>query len=189
MINLDELYFDWLLKRLDSDGVAEKVAYLCDLLHQFSFKRRVGNDLNRAADGVNLRKAFMDRYEDAGIDSYVINNFMMHDCSWLEMLVALSDRLDFLYDGGVEGRFTEIITNLGLKRLTLFGHEPSDEDLDYVEAVVSNVDRNRFDRNGFGGMFPLVKDGHPDQRRVEIWDQQGAYFIERFEGVLWTSIM
>lgn len=187
MIDLEDLYFKWLLTRLDPDGVSEEVAYVCDLLHNCDFERRVGNDINRAVDGANLRKQFMLQYEEANFDPHVTNHLMMQECSWLEMLIALADHLDFLYEGGVEGRFIEMITNLGLDELMTFSHRHRVDDQDYVDAVVEVVDNSKFDRNGFGGIFPLKKADHPDQREVEIWDQHAAYFRERLEGVLWTS--
>ena len=187
MVELEDLYFDWLLTKLHPDGVSEEVAYLCDLLHHCEFRRRVGRDVNRASDGANLRKEFMSKYEDADISPHVTNDFMMEECSWLEMLIALSIHLDFLYDGSVEGRFLELTGNLGLDSLTRFGHIRRHADQDLVDEVTYNFDHNRFDQNGHGGIFPLHKPGHPDQREVEIWDQHAAYFRERLEGVLWTS--
>lgn len=188
MIDIEELYFEWLLTRLEPDGVTEEVAYVCGLLHNCTFTRRVGRDINRAVDGANLRKSFVTQFEDADIDPRVTNSLMMMECTWLEMLVALSTRLDFLYEGGVEGRFTELITNLGLDSLIRYSHIHNlAENQHLVDTVTSNVDNNHFDRDGRGGLFPLTKSGHPDQREVEIWDQHASYFREKLEGVLWTS--
>lgn len=188
MIDLDALYFEWLLTCLDPDGVLEGVAYVGDLLHNCDFHRRVGNDINRAVDGADLRKAFMMQFEDADFDPHVTNDLMMSECTWFEMLVALSKHIDYTYDGGVENRFIELITNLTLDPMLSHNNtrEPHMREYDqrFVDVATSNVDNNRFDRNGRGGLFPLTKPGYPDQRRVEIWDQCGAYFHERLEGVL-----
>lgn len=189
MISLEELYFDWLLGRINRDGVEEGVAYVCDLLHDFTFQRRVGNDVNRAIDGQKLREEFLRDFEEVGFSAHVTNDFMMQDCSWLEMLVALSLHLDYLYDGGVEDQFIELITNMGFGRLTIFDPDLVNDKRDrlFVEEVTSDIDNNRFDRDGHGGIFPLYKNDHPDQREVEIWDQHAAYFREKLEGVLWIS--
>lgn len=191
MIDLDKLYFEWLLTQLDPDGVSEEVAYVSGLLHNCPFERRVGLDINRAKDGANLRKDFLSQFSDAEFDAHVTNDLLMLECTWFEMLVALSTHLDYLYDGGVESRFIELVTNLGLEDLLSFhphrdeGEE--EEDQHEVDIATSNVDNNQIDRDGRGGIFPLQKPAHPDQREVEIWDQQAAYFTERLEGVLWTS--
>lgn len=191
MIDLDTLYFEWLLTCLDPDGATEGVAYVGDLLHNCEFKRRVGNDVNRAEDGANLRKEFMTQFEDADFDPHVTNDLMMKECSWFEMLIALARALDYLYEGGVEGRFIELITNLTLD--PMLEHSPRrskrmrEYDQRFVDIATNDVDQNLFKENGHGGLFPLSKKNHLDQRRVEIWDQHAAYFRERLEGVLWTS--
>jgi hypothetical protein len=191
MVELEDLYFEWLLTRLNPDGVREGVAYLCGLLHNCEFERRVGNDSNRADDGINLRWSFLEQFSDADFGSNVTNALMDQDCSWFEMLVALAEALDYLYEGGVEGRFLELVENMGLGPLIEFKPNRSEMMGEYdqrlVDVATSNVDKNKFDRDGRGGLFPLKKAGHPDQREVEIWDQHAAYFRERLEGVLWTS--
>jgi hypothetical protein len=188
LIDLDRLYFEWLLTRLDPSGVREGVAYLCGLLHECPFRRRVGNDINRAKDGANLRKEFLIQMEDADFDPHVTNALLDMECTWFEMLVALSIGLDFLYDGGVEENFIELITNLELDALIRVGGPTRSEmmeeyDQRLVDVATSNVDKNKIDENGNGGLFPLKKDNHPDQRGVEIWDQHAAYFREKREGV------
>lgn len=191
MIDLDELYFDWLLRQLDPDGVPEGVAYVCDLLLNCDFKRRVGLDVNRAADGANLRKAFLHEFSEIKIEPHVTNNFMMQECTWLEMLIALAQALDYLYEGTVLGRFVELVENMQLGVLMEF--EPARSSLTrgydqkLVDDVTSAIDNNEFSPDGYGGLFPLHKPIDQDQREVEIWDQHAAYFRERLEGVLWTS--
>jgi hypothetical protein len=192
VIDIDELYFDWLLRRIDPNGVAEGVAYLSGLLHNCPFERRVGKDINRAADGANLRKEFLMDFDELDIEPAVTNDFMMLECSWFEMLVALSRTLDHLYDGGVDGRYFELISNLQLGKYAIDDPNRSEGQLRReqraVRNIVSDVDNNRFEASGHGGLFPLHHpEKQPDQRRVEIWDQHSAYFRERLEGVLWTS--
>lgn len=193
MIALEDLYFDWLLTQLDPDGVREGLAYLCELLHDCEFKRRVGNDINRAVDGANLRKEFFEQFSEADFDPNVVNDLLSQECSWLEMLIALSRDLDYIYDGGVDARFVELVSNMGLGPVAVYNPRRTLSSREYdrhvVSSVTDDIDNNRFDRNGHGGLFPLKKRyGHPDQRGVEIWDQHAAYFRERLEGVLWTSI-
>lgn len=192
MIDLDYLYYEWLLTRLDPDGVNEGLAYLCALLHRCTFSRRVGNDINRAVDGANLRKDFLVQMEEVDFDPRLETALLDMECTWLEMLIALSVSLDYLYDGGIEARFIELVTNLELDSILQLGGPSRSEmmeeyDQHLVDKVTSKVDRNRFNRNGRGGIFPLQNKDHPDQREVEIWDQHAAYFRERLEGVLWTS--
>lgn len=191
MIDLENLYFEWLLTQLDSDGVSDEVAYVSDLLHNCPFQRRIGHDINRAKDGANLRKDFLNQMHEVDFDPHVTNDLLMLECSWFEMLVALSQHLDYLYDGGVEARFLELVSNLGLEETISFyprrAEVLGEQDQELVCSVTSCVDNNEIDRRGRGGIFPLQTNKHPDQREMEIWDQQAAYFTERLEGVLWTS--
>lgn len=190
MIDLEDLYFEWLLGRLDPSGVTEGAAYLCGLLHGCEFHRRVGNDLNRAMDGVNLRKEFLTEFEDANFDPHVTNDLMAQECSWFEMLVALARALDYIYDTGVYSQFIEMLENLQIDHLGVVDPNHSDarvnRDQRTVGDAVTVVDNNLFERSGLGGLFPLTKSTQPDQRKEEIWEQAGAYFRERLEGVLWT---
>ena len=192
MIELDELYFEWLLTQIEPDGVKEGLAYLCGLLHGCEFHRRVGNDINRAIDGANLRKTFFEQFSQAEFDPIEVNALLERECTWLEMLIALATKLDFLYEGTVEGRFIELVTNMGLGHLAVYDPRRSRATYKYdqhvVEMTTTDIDHNRFDRNGHGGLFPLRKSGHPDQRGVEIWAQCAAYFNERLKGAMWTSI-
>lgn len=187
MIEIHDLYFKWLMAYLGEPSSAFQ--RLCRMLDENVFQRRVGNDINRASDGIHLRRRFLEEYTEVDIDPRVSNEFLGLECSWLEMLIALSDRLDYLYDGGVKERFMELITNLGLLTILFTsvgetGRTIYDEvDQDLVDAATSRVDNNLIDRNGLGGLFPLGGTNHQDQREVEIWSQHAAYFSERLEGV------
>lgn len=190
MIDIDRLYFEWLLKRLESDveDSALGLAKLCWLFYHIAFDRRVGLDINRALDGLELRRQFAVDYEDADISPRVTNGLLVDDsCTWLEMLVALSIQIDYLYDGGVRERFLEICHNAGFSNILLADGEHNEHEVIQVERTLDNINNSRFEFNGSGGLFPLTKPGHPDQREVEIWAQADAYFSERLEGVLWTS--
>lgn len=161
----------------------EGAAYLCGLLHNCEFKRRVGNDINRAIDGTNLRKEFLTQFEDAEFDPRLTNELMAQECSWFEMLVALAKNLDYYYDGGVDGRFGELIENMELMDFTVdIVHRSRariDHDQRAVEITTSAIDNNDFGLDGKGGIFPLRSPHHRDQRMVEIWSQAGIYFNER----------
>lgn len=192
MLEIDDLYFKWLMD-LMSEPSGEAFERLCHMLDQNVFQRRVGNDINRASDGLNLRRRFLDAYAEADFDPRITNDFLELECSWLEMLIALSERLDYLYDGGIKERFMELIANLGLLTV-LFTTSPqsrksvyNEVDQDLIDMATARVDTGQIDINGRGGLFPLEGSDHSDQREVEIWAQVAAYFRERLEGVAWTS--
>lgn len=186
--DVDELYFKWLMELMGAP--TESLTRLCWMLHLNTFTRSVGNDVNRAVKGVALRRRFISEFLDANIEPRKTNSLMDEDCSWLEMLIALSEDLDFLYEGGIQENLLELVDNLGLTKVLASPRDGRYEqvDQDLVDMATSRVDHNLFDPDGQGGLFPLKKQDHPDQRRVEIWEQHGAYFREKLEGVMWTSI-
>lgn len=187
--DVDDLYFKWLMGQLENPN--RKLARLCWMLHNNAFTRNVGNDSNRAAEGIRLRHRFASEVIDANIDPRKMNLMMLDEyCSWFEMLFALSETLDYLYEGGIQERLLELVDNMGLSVVL---SSPSDGrydeiDQDLVDAATTRVDNNLFEPNGYGGLFPLQSSNHPDQREVEIWMQHAAYFREKLEGVMWTSI-
>ena len=178
--DIDALYFRWLMDRFENPTPG--LERVCLMLSENVFQRRVGNDENRAIDGRRLRTVFLDDWSDADIDPRISNRFLEDECNWFEMLVALSSALDYLYDGGVKENFVMLIDNLGLAKLMVKASR-ADIDQQLVDDATNRVDYNLFDPDGNGGLFPLAKNQHPDQREVEIWDQCAAYFRERLEGV------
>lgn len=186
---VDDLYFKWLMNQLERP--TNSLARLCGMLHNNTFTRRVGNDVNRASEGERLRHRFTHDFADARIDPRTSNWLLLeNECSWLEMLIALSESLDYLYEGGVQVRLLELIDNLGLSPVLSSPKSDRYDELDqgFVDTVTTRVDNSLFDYDGHGGLFPLESDDHPDQREVEIWEQHAAYFREKLEGVVWTSI-
>ena len=191
MSDIDALYFQWLMRRID--GTQASFRRLCWMLHKNEFERRVGNDINRAADGEALRRYFLADYGEENIEPSVINDLVTLDCSWLEMLIGLCEALDYYYEGGVKGWMIELWKNLGIQKILFTkvnksGKSPYDGvDQDAVNMACHRVDYNLFSENGQGGLFPLHGPHYADQREVEIWEQHAAYFREKQEGVPWTS--
>lgn len=184
---VDDLYLDWLIARLESPTPG--LVQVCEMLHRESFNRRVGRDLNRADAGKELRQIYINDYHDANVDFTRTNEFFGRPCSWLEMLLALCEEIDYIYDTGVQNHLVEVLSNLGLEKV-IFEYDPrySQVDEEFVLASIHRVDSNMIGPNGHGGLYPLHKDWHTDQRDVEIWDQHAAYFNEKLEGELWTSM-
>jgi hypothetical protein len=178
--DVDDLYFKWLMSLMEAP--TQSVARLSWMLHQNTFIRSVGNDANRAAEGIRLRRRFLNDFSDANIDPRTASYLIEQDCSWFEMLLALCETLDFLYEGGVQERFLELSDNLGLTRVLMSPRDGRYDELDQelVDHATAFVDQNLFDSTGHGGLFPLKSTNVPDQREVEIWDQLAAYFSENW---------
>lgn len=170
-----EEYFQWLCGLVQADDPDHSYWGLMDILFNTEFVWSVENDDNRAGDGLELRSEFEDL---TGLECC-----RDEPCSVLEMLIALSDRIDFILSepGSMNSSvvwFWEMIENLGLG---------SFEDEDFFAKRAPNrthfiLDRwlnRRFGYDGSGGIFPL-REPKNDQRKAEIWYQMQAYLKENF---------
>lgn len=156
-VPLDNLYFEWLCDRIEY-----KPRFMSQLreLYSIPFEFFVPNDQNRAMDGLDLRDRFLTENRLEGPDWFEL------ECSMLEMLVALSDRVSFETGGTTRFWFWNFFYILEL----------NDESVS-VKNVMRRINRRTYHRNGKGGLFPL-KHPQQDQREVEIWYQMSAYLLE-----------
>lgn len=149
-------------------------------LHSIPFEVILEKDNNRAIDGTDLRLYFcgVNNYEDA-----VAYEILDGPCSVLEMLVAFARRIesDVMWNPEIGDRshvwFWLMIDNLGL---TGCDNEHYDEEKDdQITHVIDNFMGRRYFKDGFGGLFPLKKSSK-DQRKIELWYQMQAFFIENY---------
>jgi hypothetical protein len=169
---LDSRYLDWLYSQIgpakNNRNPARSFWLLAEELHNKVFTWKVANDDNRINDAVDLRLLFLDQERLQGGKSW-----LEQDCSMLEMLVALSRRLEFEADQNAFFWFHHMVENLGI-RITddnFVGHGRD------IDRKLSHLIDRTYRADGTGGLFPLR---HPDrdQRKVEIWYQMSAYLLE-----------
>ena len=157
-------YFRWLLRKIRYDPNIDCDVGDLKLLFNTEFTYKCANDDNRASDGIELRYRFDKDY--------------IHDddwpCSVLEMMIALADRCDKNIMGepgdpdNTAKWFWVMMNNLDMAT--------TKEDL---EIIVKKMLDRKYDRDGFGGLFPL-KYPNEYQRNVEIWFQLCAYLDENY---------
>lgn len=170
---LDDDYFVWLCRQV---GVirrrANKDNYwrLLRKLHKKEFVWFVPNDDNRAADGKLLRYWFLDQEGLTG-DAF----FLDIGCSVLEMLVALSQRLEFNQSGEVSDWFWMLLKHLKLDAYNDSIKLPAEQIDDILDTLIWRT----YSPTGDGGLFPLKGDVQ-DQRGVEIWYQMSAFVIQNY---------
>ena len=182
----DNSYFDWLVDRTGDTRFAESpdqsYLQLLEIMHQTPFRVTIGNDVNRAQDGIDLRRAFT---KDAGDVSYVWLN--EQTCSMLEMFIALAERMDMMLEDddtpySLEWYFWEMVKNCGLYNYTdetLFNPRCEEE----VESILERINAREYTKMGLGSMFPLRAiplHGARDMRKAEIWAQMNAYVNENY---------
>jgi hypothetical protein len=173
---LDEQYLKWLYSQVASVRLKNPARTYWSLLRQLYSKEYVwlvANDDNRVEDGRDLRKEFK-REIEIGQD----NSWMELGCSMLEMLIALSRRLNFEseHEDGPAHWFWHMLNNVGLEQYSdMYYTNTFTKEL--VEDILDTVIQRNFDPDGMGGLFPL-DDPPEDQRFVELWYQSSSYLLE-----------
>lgn len=158
-------YLNWLYQKLGRDGPNEKeYGNLCYWLYHQNFYSILPNDDNREMDGLKLREEF-------GIQIDV-------ECSMLEMLIALAQRLDYIvynqnYGNRVGKWFWMMIENLGFDPVDISDERNNGRNYGILRRFLER----RYNHSGRGGLFPL-KRPVKDQRNVEIWYQMMDYISQ-----------
>lgn len=177
--DFENAYRNWISSRMR----AKEYSVLFDLLYdmEFEWDPDIPRDGDRAADGRYLREQFAD---ECGMRMNPM--YLDWPCSFLEFLVAMAFSIEesMMYDPDSDQDestwFWLMMENMGLDKYDdnamLAGAQAA-----YLRVVetVNMVMRRRYDYNGYPGMFPLRKPVM-DQRKVEIWYQANAYFIENY---------
>ena len=175
-------YFEYLcdLVNMDSPNNLEYWMLLNDL-HAFHFYWSIDHDENRAQDGIDLRRRYLEgEWWSNGEEA------LSGECSMLEMLIALAERMSFELLGVdvcteeifTTGRcFWELIENIGLARFSDDLYDALDGPYVINKTLHDVVTRN-YDETGIGGIFPL-RNTVVDQRSNEIWYQMQEYLQER----------
>lgn len=170
---LDQQYFDWLYGQVCPvrlKNPSHTYRNLFHILYTTEFHWIVPNDDNRIQDGKDLRREFIEAEELKQNDHYWMNL----GCSFLELLIGLSRRLEFQTDRYSTEWFWELLDNLGLRQYNDRAHLPLDE----IKDILNRVIWRTYDYDGRGGLFPLDH-AYEDQREVEIWYQLNSYILER----------
>ena len=107
----------------------------------------VGNDENRAVDGLSLRDEFESSYGELDISTD-------EPCSMLEMMVALAIRAaDLMYDSGCPDTpkyyFDVMIGNLGLEKMTNFAENCVEKKEFYVTAEILLTEKHKIKKSNY----------------------------------------
>lgn len=168
-------YFDFLCSFV---GKLDEYSLLLEKLQSIEFYSLIPNDDNRGSDGLYLRSMFDDEEGQASLSS------LSNKCSMLEMLIGLSNRLEFetaqsKWEKNVSEWFWILIDNLGLTNCTNYALKKEPSIYDLIDSVVDTMLSRGYDADGNGGLFPL-KHSKNDQRRIEIWYQMNNYITENY---------
>lgn len=168
----EEVYFVWLCSQVvNSRNATPSTSYwrLLRQLHHTEFVWTVIGDDNRAQDGIDLRQQFLNTSRYSASD-----DFLQQPCSFLEMTIALANTIGFNIGEPMHEWFWVMLNNISLAALNDAQPYPEHR----VAEVINSVIWRTYDRNGYGGMFPISKVS-ADQRKVELWYQFCQYQIDQ----------
>lgn len=171
-------YLLWLTSQIRGEGdgnPSRSYDDLCSIMFETEFPEKaaqlVPNDSNRLGDGLGLRLEFC-REQKLPMDSLA----GLGPCSFLEVLIGLSQRLAFNGPGGYNapGWAWVLLNNLALHRMT----DPVGRSRERrVNDILSTCIWRNYGPDGVGGFFPQEQP-FEDQTKVEIWYQMAAYIDE-----------
>lgn len=167
---LDDVYLEWLYRQVVDDHRKSALSYwtLFRALYKKEFVWLILNDDNRIEDGLEYRAEFLRSNDIEGAEEW-----SSLGCSFLEVLLGLSRRLEFETDLSLREWFWHFISVLELDHL----HDKTAFPSGAVDGILDRVIWRLYRPDGEGGLFPL-KNARQDQRQVELWYQLNAYLIE-----------
>lgn len=175
---LNDRYFHWMCQLVSAQRNSKGRSYhkLLRFLHSVDFYCTVPMDVNREADGIDLRYRF--GYEKSYSDPMVAAFLDDRPCSILELMIALAIRCEenIMDDPDIGDRtsrwFWDMIKSLGLK-----GMDDDNFNEVYVDKVIKRFLNRTYKKNGEGGLF-TIHHSKRDLRAVEIWNQMCWYLDE-----------
>lgn len=173
-VNVRTLYFRWLIGKLDKHMVKKYSSLLMHLFKDtFIENQEVPMDVNRARDGIALRKRFISENEYFGDSELEIIQY--EDCSWLEMLIALAERIDdqMMFDMNLGNR-TDKWFWLIINQMDLSQFDEKNYVYDQIKRKLNRFIHREYENDGKNGIFKCNR----DVRKIEIWYQMMEYFNE-----------
>lgn len=173
-------YFDWLKSQVEYFNQAGQHEQLFHKLHDMVYYPVLELDRNREKDGISLRDSYLADFGGYMDESIVVDG----PCSVFEFLVALSNRMNYIYAYENENctamLFWEIMSNLGLDGSRFRDVEWNGERETVVDRAIATLLSRQFEPDGLGGLFPMPASFVvEDQRNVEIWYQMNRYLINK----------
>lgn len=172
-------YFSWLYNLIRHPRSKAYYTKLCMVMHETNFRAYVPNDDNRAQDGLDLRQLFIEegRLDESHLE---VQYFLKGECTFFEMLVALSRRMnDLTYDlisdqDKAHVWFYKILANTGLDKFddssSRYPELGPVQEAEVCDTLCAILDRT-YDKSGTGSLFPLKRRHPQDMRETEIWYQ------------------
>jgi len=126
-------------------------------------------DENRVVDGLDLRVEFARNH---GLSPQTMKR--LGPGSFLEVLIGISRRMEFVAGGDAPGWAWTLLTNLELHRIS----DPlTPARQRRAEEIMHRAMARSYLPDGTGGFFPLAWPDD-DQTQIELWHQMHAFIAE-----------
>lgn len=168
-------YLQWLASQISGE-TNRTYDGLLDIMHQKEFVWLVPNDDNRKGDGLDLRVEFCHAHDIpmGDVGAFLEQPNADPPCSFLEVLVALSRRLEFAAGGNAGDWAWQLMVNLQLHKISdPVGRRKAER----ADEILNTCIFRNYSPDGTGGFFPLTWP-EEDQTRVEVWYQMANYIYE-----------
>ena len=190
-----EAYFSYIYECISGLNVNDKDP----LLSKRSFAKKLFEldykpaecDESRSVDGCGLRYMFEmsmrdSYYSEKDFDDFkdrVVNVFKDKPCSMLEMMVALSDKMeDIMSDDAYPDRhymwINKMIVSLGIGGYSQRYINEHPEWEKEIETAINTFNKREYSDNGKGGLFfisPPKPETVPKMNELPLWDQALIY--------------
>lgn len=156
---------------MDLVEVADRYSDLCETLLDIEFEYHIGNDCDRAEDGLNLRREF-----ECIIGARISD---VSPCSMLEMLVAVSIRTaELMYEGEEDDTpgdyFWIFLGYLGLDKMR------NRSDFRRCQRQIVNICATFMDENCQNVDIVDVKHKPKNWSNLEIWKRINWFLTENY---------
>lgn len=172
-------YLEWLMDIVD---IPNDYYLLSTKLLSKSFYSAIDRDINRARDGEALRDEYLLSIGDPDTIDPDLTIIFSEPCSVLEMLVALSRRIDLEIQPDPDGTYRPdkwfwlMIYNLGLDF-----YSDRDYDENQIDQILTVFLDRSYGKDGIGSLFPVQKSGQKldiSAENTEIWFQMQTYILD-----------
>lgn len=170
----DDRYYSWLVNLITpprKSNIVSKNHLVLYILytHRFYPHPDVPMDQNRTYDGLELRQRFI---QETGQYRF---KFKSDDCSVLELLIALSIRMEETVGNEVQNIasrwFWEMITNLGIAGA---------QDSEFINHMLNILINREYNYDGTDGGLFHISDPRRDLRETELWYQAMWYITKLY---------
>ncbi len=170
-------YLSWLASQIRGESTNRTYDGLLEIMFETEFIWLIPNDDNRTGDALDLRVEFCHVHSIPleRVGAFLDKEHPNPPCSFLEVLIGLSRRLEFAAGGSPEDWAWQLMVNLELHRISdPVGRRKAERAYEILQKCIY---RN-YSPDGMGGFFPLTWP-EEDQTQIELWYQMAAYINEK----------